>query len=95
MHDTDQPHTTEEIHLEAVVCATSHYYDVIFEGPNAEGMALDYIDQRGRTHAFHVPDEHPLPARYERLWDYLFPSCDHGLSLWLCADPINHYPPDP
>lgn len=20
--------------------------------------------------------------------------CDHGLSLDLCADPINHYPPD-
>jgi hypothetical protein len=20
--------------------------------------------------------------------------CHHGLSLWLCADPINHYPPD-
>ena len=20
--------------------------------------------------------------------------CPHGLSLWLCADPINHYPPD-
>lgn len=21
-------------------------------------------------------------------------TCDHGLSLWLCADPINHYPAD-
>lgn len=20
--------------------------------------------------------------------------CDHGLSLWLCADPMWHYPPD-
>lgn len=20
--------------------------------------------------------------------------CRHGMSLWLCADPINHYPPD-
>lgn len=21
-------------------------------------------------------------------------SCDHGLALELCADPVNHYPPD-
>lgn len=21
-------------------------------------------------------------------------SCIHGLSLWLCADPLNHYPAD-
>jgi hypothetical protein len=20
--------------------------------------------------------------------------CHHGLSLWLCEDPVNHYPPD-
>lgn len=20
--------------------------------------------------------------------------CVHGMSLWLCADPITHYPPD-
>ena len=22
------------------------------------------------------------------------PTCVHGLSEWLCADPITHYPPD-
>lgn len=32
-------------------------------------------------------------------WDVIDPNapeeqCDHGLSLWLCADPINHYPAD-
>lgn len=31
-----------------------------------------------------VPEPEPQPE----------PECVHGLSLWLCADPVNHYPPD-
>lgn len=26
--------------------------------------------------------------------DVCYPQCPHGLSLSLCVDPINHYPPD-
>lgn len=25
---------------------------------------------------------------------YVSDPCPHGLSEWLCVDPINHYPPD-
>ena len=108
--DTGQPHRVHigswrwtwappppDIHLDVCVCATSHYYTVIFSGLHAEQMALDYITARGRTPAFHTIDDHPIDHRYERLLDRLFPTCPHGLSERLCHNPIDpdgHYPPD-
>lgn len=38
-----------------------------------------------------------LPADYPACMNgalHVDELCHHGLSLWLCADPINHYPPD-
>lgn len=40
------------IALEAHNCKARHSYKVIFEGPNAEDMALAFIDARMATHAF-------------------------------------------
>jgi hypothetical protein len=37
--------------------------------------------------------ETPIYDELKSEFDYLRESCEHGLSLWLCAGP-GHYPPD-
>ena len=81
-----------EIKLEFTNCKTNQGYVATFLGPNAEDNALAQIDRRGSTHA--VSEVGPLPEDATRLYDVLYPQCHHGMSLWLCADPVSHYPRD-
>ena len=62
---------------------------VIFEGPNADKMAADYIGRKGHLviQADHDADLSSFPLTEEAL----YPSCEHGLSASLCAGP-DHYP---
>ena len=62
---------------------------VIFEGPNADRMAADYIARKG----YLVIEEDQDLINYPLTAEALYPSCEHGLSLSLCAGP-GHYPMD-
>lgn len=86
--------TTDTLTLVAYHCANGVGYRVTFEGPRVERRALRWMNRKAATHAFALDEEYPVPRWCIRLWDRLFPLCHHGLSLDLCADPINHYPRD-
>lgn len=62
---------------------------VRFYGPNAEDNALAFLERR---EAYAV-EEIPIALAYDRLLAVLFPECEHGLSLAMCAGP-GHYPMD-
>lgn len=69
----------------------NHHVTITF--PN-EDVALAWIKRHKSTHAIAEDPDRPIPEESERLLDILHPKCEHGLSASLCADPINHYPPD-
>lgn len=112
--------TNPPIVLEAHICDQRRSYKVTFEGPNAEAMAIAFMDARGRTHAIgewiefddaahvdpntgdfisytQVPaDEQPHLIDgnvYPQLYARLNPTCEHGMSAWLCYGPA-HYVSD-
>lgn len=64
---------------------------VIFEGPNADKVAADYISRKG--HLVIMEDENQELDDFPLTYDALYPECEHGLSLSLCAGP-GHYPMD-
>lgn len=51
MHAGSLEHDMEKIVLEAHICDQRRSYMVTFEGPNAEEMALSFIESRSSTHA--------------------------------------------
>lgn len=80
--------------LETHVCAARHSYKVTFEGPEAEATALAFIDGRSSTHAFAELDDKPLDyEQFPLLYEVLYPTCEHGMSLDLCYGPA-HYATD-
>lgn len=94
---------TQTITLDAHHCANRHSYLVHFEGPDAEAMALRFIQERASTHAIDEPydDDERVPAEqrnvdyllYPTLYAELHPICEHGMSLNLCYGPA-HYASD-
>jgi hypothetical protein len=44
-------------------------------------------------HAYCEVEGFPIPENWGRVWDFLYPLCEHGLSADLCAGP-GHYPQD-
>lgn len=83
---------TTPIVLDVHVCDQRRSYKATFA---TEDQALAFCRARGATHAIGPWDPETFP------WDevpaldaYFNPTCHHGLSQWLCADPVNHYPPD-
>lgn len=62
---------------------------VRFYGPKAEDNALAFLARRDA----HEVRELPLDPAFDRLLDALYPRCEHGMDLALCAGP-GHYPMD-
>jgi hypothetical protein len=78
------------ITLQASADGGWHYFTVRFVGDNVDARAAEYIKRKGKL-VFDIADDqldgHPLTQ------EALYPSCEHGLSAWLCAGP-GHYPTD-
>lgn len=84
--------TDPKIQLLAHCCATQVSFTVTFAGTGADAAAADYMKTRGSTHDFVFADEDETDYMTAPLtFAAMFPSCEHGLSEWLCAGP-NHYP---
>ena len=89
---TVQPvaHVAIEVHI----CAQRRSYVVRFFGDDADKNAMAYLADKGSTHAWHPVYEEPVDFdRFPALNEFLYPTCEHGLSLALCAGP-QHYPYD-
>ncbi len=63
---------------------------VRFYGPKAEDHALAFLARRDAYEIEELPLDYDL---YPRLASALYPLCEHGMSLSLCAGP-SHYPMD-
>lgn len=80
-----------EVSLEVHVCDQRRAYLATFA---TEDQALAFIEHRGMTHAVCEVQAKPFSyAAFPRLYDLLYPTCEHGLSASLCEGP-QHYPMD-
>lgn len=92
MNLTDARPATDRIVLDMGICDQRRGYRVTFEGLAAEDMALAFVQVRWSTHA--VSEAEDAPFDYEafpRLYDLLYPTCEHGLSLSNCYGPQHYY----
>ena len=81
------------ISLQVHVCKARRGYKATWYGKDAERNAIRWMSERTSTHAFWELEESPIGDEYPDLIDWLYPTCEHGLSLDLCDGP-NHYPAD-
>jgi hypothetical protein len=92
---------TGQLVFEIAACDGHFRYNVTFQGPDASAQAMTYIERQEKKHQrsdglgqivwdldFDRSDESLVS---EELSSFLWPSCEHGLSLRLCAGP-GHYP---
>ena len=79
--------------LQIHICDQRRSYKATF---STEAQALAFLAPRSTTHAWeeirhlHGQDAGSVPATWTKLLDFLYPTCEHGLSLDLCAGP-DHY----
>jgi hypothetical protein len=82
------------ITLEIHVCDQRRVsYPVVFEGdgPDVEARALQFVKARSSTHAIYEIEATPIPEQYGQLLDWLYPTCEHGLSASNCYGPQHYY----
>jgi len=74
------------------ICDARRGYRVTWTGrpQDVAKRVIAFLDARKSTHAWDVEE---LPAGMPELDAYLYPTCEHGLSLDLCYGP-QHYPYD-
>lgn len=75
------------IKLEVHICDQRRSYIAEFA---TEDQALEFVNRKMRTHAFYEMEEFEIPADCERLIEFLYPTCIHGMSESLCEGPM-HY----
>lgn len=79
-----------EFALDVHICDQRRSYKATFASAD---QVLAFAKARRSTHVVTPLDPEAFPWTAE-LEEYFYPSCHHGMSLWLCADPVNHYPAD-
>ncbi len=74
------------------ICAERRAYRVTWTGRPAEvaQRVITFLESKKETHAWDILE---LPPALHDLEAWLYPTCEHGLSLELCAGP-QHYPYD-
>lgn len=83
------PTATLHVHL----CAERRGYNVTF---STEDQALAFLTPKSKTHTWWEigAEDHTgtgsVPASWTRLQEFLYPTCEHGLSESNCYGP-NHY----
>lgn len=86
----------EKIVLDACITEQGRSYRVTFRN---EDQALAFIAARTTTHTFSEVEDKLIDFGAPDAWKnvklsaVLYPSCEHGMSLDLCAGP-QHYPYD-
>jgi hypothetical protein len=76
--------------LEVHICDQRRAYKVTFA---TETQAIAFLERRTSTHAFWELEGGSVPADWTKLLDFLYPTCEHGLSASLCYGPA-HYASD-
>ena len=75
------------------ICADRRAYRVTWDGrpEDVTKRVIAFLDARGTTHAWDVLE---LPATMTELTQWLYPECEHGLSLQNCYGPQHYYMDD-
>jgi hypothetical protein len=76
------------IKLEFHICDQRRSYLVTFA---TEAQALEFAQRKASTHAIYELEEAPVDEQYGALLDYLYPTCEHGLSESNCYGPQHYY----
>jgi hypothetical protein len=76
------------IKLEIHICDQRRSYLATF---STEEQALEFAQRKASTCAVHELEEAPVDYQYARLLTWLYPSCEHGLSLSNCYGPQHYY----
>lgn len=77
-----------DIALEIHICDQRRSYTARFA---TEAQALEFIQRKSSTHAFHPIESEPIDwDANAALFEELYPTCEHGLSLSNCNGP-QHY----
>lgn len=77
------------IALEISICDQRRSYIARFA---TEEQALRFCEARNSTHAFHELQDEPIdPPAVPALYSFLYPDCEHGLSLSNCYGPQHYY----
>lgn len=85
---------TTPIVLEVHICDQRRSYKATFAN---DDQAADFMQVRRSTHAIREWDDGTVEfAAAPRTYALLWPTCEHGMSEWLCSGP-NHFgePGDP
>jgi hypothetical protein len=86
--------TTDHVKLEIHICEDRRSYFVTWEGNGAdvEARIIAFLKARSSTHAYYELESEPFDfATYPALEAFLYPSCEHGLSLSNCYGPQHYY----
>jgi len=87
------PTQIETASLIVHICAERRGYKVTFSN---EEQAIAFLTPKTSTHTWWEisAEDHTgtgsVPMSWTKLQDFLYPACEHGLSLDLCSGP-NHY----
>lgn len=78
------------IRIDIHICDQRRTYRASFA---TEQQALAFLTPRTSTHAFHLIDEPEAVAAagWDALLDFLYPTCEHGLSASNCYGPQHYY----
>lgn len=77
-----------DIALEVHICDQRRSYVARF---TTQEQAIEFISRKSATHAVHEIEAEPFDYHaYPALYDLLYPTCEHGLSLSNCNGP-QHY----
>jgi hypothetical protein len=75
------------------LCAEHRSYKVTF-APGLDSKAAEFVKARESYCAIWIDEEFEGGlVGWPETEKVLYPECEHGLSLWLCAGP-EHYPAD-
>jgi hypothetical protein len=76
------------IGLEIHICDQRRSYLARF---STEDQALAFAQARSDTHAIHELEDQAVPLHWTRLLEWLYPTCEHGLSQSNCYGPQHYY----
>jgi hypothetical protein len=84
---------TETATLRIHICAERRSYRATF---STQAQAITFLSARTKTHNWDeikdvfYPGSGSVPSTWYDLLDYLYPTCEHGMSADLCYGP-DHY----
>lgn len=92
--EADAKRASGELRLWVSVNGGWSHFTVTFSGRDkvVDARAVAWMDTVADRMSFEAHDPESIDwSRFPRTYEHLNPTCEHGLSAWLCMGPM-HYP---